>query len=1149
MAYASITYTSASGTTFALTNSSGDPIEYLRQNDISVTVNGVLKTLTTDYTFNTAGTAIILNTAVSGATVIIARTTDIADATVSFTAGSTLTAQDLNNSDKQNRFALQEFSDIYGALTTGTGDLSALGGFIGSAETWLSDNAHAPTTGAVDTRVDSKIDTALTTDVVAGDSITVTDNSPSSGQITIGVTNASISTAKLVDSSVTTAKIADGNVTTAKILDANVTTAKILDANVTTAKIADNAVTSAKIADGTIVAADLASDSVTTAKILDSNVTTGKINDLAVTTAKLADSSVTSAKIVDGTIVAGDLASDSVTTAKIVDSNVTTAKINDSAVTTGKIADSAVTAIKIADGVITSAKLNAATVVTAAEQAACTPDDVTFFTTSASDGRYVNVTGDSMTGALAMGSNKITGLGTPTANADAATKLYVDNSVAAGVGDADYGDITVSGTGTVWTIDSGVVTSAKIADGTIVNGDINASAAIAGTKISPDFGSQTIATTGIVSHALGTAAAPTVTFTGDTNTGIYSPGADQVAISTGGSGRIVVGSTGTVNIVGAGTAGSTQAVSFNGSAPVNSMVLDSSGQLGIGITSPRNTLDINGGVILASGSNLTWGNVYGAGIPTIAGSSGTLRFYPNGSTSNESVRIDSSGRLLVGTSSSSVNTSLVLNGSSSGAGTPANVYLQRNETAPAVDAALGQLFFANDAGNTAASIRSLRDAGTWTTGSSHPGRLVFSTTADGAPSPTERLRITSAGLVGIGNTEPGSYATNFNDLVVGNHTGNHGITIASQNTTTGRILFADGTGATEVDVGEILYNHANNSLSISTNRSTAVTIDSSGRLLVGTSSDTSLGEAGALIQAAYSGGSLMSVGRSDTTVTNNEFIGGIDFATQSGTGSTWQRSARILCYADANQGNGDSPGRLTFSTTADGASSPTERMRITSGGEILVGTTTVFSASSSTATGNILHPDGYAVYFASGQQCLYLGRQTSDGSIVSIRQAGVEEGSISVSGTTVSYNGAHLSRWSQLPSGAERTEILRGTVLSNLDEMCEWIDEENEQLNRMKVSDVEGDKNVSGVFQAWDDDDDTYINDFYCAMTGDFIIRIAEGVTVERGDLLMSAGDGTAKPQDDDIIRSKTIAKVTSTNVSCTYEDGSYCVPCVLMAC
>jgi len=49
--------------------------------------------------------------------------------------------------------------------------------------------------------------------------------------------------------------------------------------------------------------------------------------------------------------------------------------------------------------------------------------------------------------------------------------------------------------------------------------------------------------------------------------------------------------------------------------------------------------------------------------------------------------------------------------------------------------------------------------------------------------------------------------------------------------------------------------------------------------------------------------------------------------------------------------------------------------------------------------------------------------------------------------------------------------------------------------------------------------------------------------------LLMSAGDGTAKPQGDDIVRSKTIAKVTSTNVSRTYDDGSYLVPCVLMAC
>ena len=115
--------------------------------------------------------------------------------------------------------------------------------------------------------------------------------------------------------------------------------------------------------------------------------------------------------------------------------------------------------------------------------------------------------------------------------------------------------------------------------------------------------------------------------------------------------------------------------------------------------------------------------------------------------------------------------------------------------------------------------------------------------------------------------------------------------------------------------------------------------------------------------------------------------------------------------------------------------------------------------------------------------------------------------------------------------------------------MCEWGEEDNEQLNRCKISEIEGDVDVAGVFQSWDDDDEEYTNDFYLSMTGDFVIRIAQNTTVARGDLLMSAGDGTAKPQGDDIVRSKTIAKVISTEVSATHADGSYCVPCVLMAC
>jgi hypothetical protein len=183
-----------------------------------------------------------------------------------------------------------------------------------------------------------------------------------------------------------------------------------------------------------------------------------------------------------------------------------------------------------------------------------------------------------------------------------------------------------------------------------------------------------------------------------------------------------------------------------------------------------------------------------------------------------------------------------------------------------------------------------------------------------------------------------------------------------------------------------------------------------------------------------------------------------------------------------------------------------------------------------------------------------INRTSNDGSLVVFYQDGTGEGSISVAGTTVSYNGGHLSRWSQLPNGQRDPEIKKGTVLSNLDAMCEWRDADgnllqNEQLNKVKISDVEGDSNTAGVFVNWDNDDQDNPYDLNMAMTGDMIIRIAQGTSVNRGDLLMSAGDGTAKPQGDDIIRSKTIAKVTSTNVTCTYEDGSYCVPCVLMAC
>ena len=82
-------------------------------------------------------------------------------------------------------------------------------------------------------------------------------------------------------------------------------------------------------------------------------------------------------------------------------------------------------------------------------------------------------------------------------------------------------------------IEDNAVTTGKIADGAIVNADINASAAIAGTKVSPDFGSQNITTTGDVTD-FGNLTAGTTAAEGASNKvkGIFAGGNDGSITNT-----------------------------------------------------------------------------------------------------------------------------------------------------------------------------------------------------------------------------------------------------------------------------------------------------------------------------------------------------------------------------------------------------------------------------------------------------------------------------------------------------------------------------------------------------------------------------------------------------------------------------------------
>ena len=327
----------------------------------------------------------------------------------------------------------------------------------------------------------------------------------------------------------------------------------------------------------------------------------------------------------------------------------------------------------------------------------------------------------------------------------------------------------------------------------------------------------------------------------------------------------------------------------------------------------------------------------------------------------------------------------------------------------------------------------------------------------------------------------------------------------------------------------------------------------------------------------------------DELVIEGSSNGGMTFAMGNSSSS-------VIAFSNSN---GSDDGNIIYRNVQREfriSTAGSERMRLSSSGDLMVGKTSL----SAGVVGGEIRNNGRVVSAVDDREAVNVNRNTSDGNLVILMQANSTEGTISVSGSTVSYNSFCGSHWSRLADNSKPT-ILRGTVMESIGTMMTWyqavadvaeatdsegnvtpahqvkesinlpngksvgdtvtftsegkeytgkyVKEDNEQLPMCKISDTENSKAVYGVFMAWDDADDGLdgdINDMYVAGLGAFLIRIHKDETVAIGDYLQSKGDGTAKKQADDILRASTIAKVTSTEKIYTYDDGSYCVPCTL---
>jgi hypothetical protein len=511
--------------------------------------------------------------------------------------------------------------------------------------------------------------------------------------------------------------------------------------------------------------------------------------------------------------------------------------------------------------------------------------------------------------------------------------------------------ITVSG---LFASTSGNLTVTGTVSGNTIKGQTISGVTVTGTTANFTSGNFTNISGGTYTitsgvFAAGSAAAPSISFASYPNTGLYRPGADQIAIATSGTGRLFVDANGNIAI-------GTSATSNFGST-ARSFDINSAG----GVANLYVKTGTVGGGLMADA-----GNGY---IQVWTATSHPIAF---NIAFSEKMRLDTSGRLGLGatTAPGSIDAKMWIDQSST-----SDYGLEINSSGGVKRPGL---WFRDASGALAGRI--VGQAG-----------LELATTASATPAVT----IDASQRVGIGTSSPGKtldvsgdarfYSDSSNvDVSInrqGNGIYNPALTIwSAYSLTVPSFRFTIDTNGTAIQ-----YLNKLRFMDTYASNTERARIDGSGRLLVGTSTSRNAriaygpsggslssdpfpiqNESGSVAGASFitnrnadPSGSYVVLGRSrgpspgGTDIVNaGDNLGSISFNGADGT--NLEIAATIRCDVDGTPGTGDMPGRLVFSTTSDGASSPTERMRIDSSGKLLVGTSTS-TMSGATVQQNGLH--------------------------------------------------------------------------------------------------------------------------------------------------------------------------------------------------